>query len=103
MTVFENVFGSERSFVMTIRKVDSAGPMSPKVATDPPTRSFSSFDEAAWECSISRVYLGIHFRYDSEVGTELGERIGEQAVARLQATPSRARLPRSRRASPRPP
>ena len=32
------------------------------------------------ECSMSRVYLGIHFRYDSEEGFELGKRIGEYAV-----------------------
>ncbi|HSM61147.1 MAG TPA: vanadium-dependent haloperoxidase, partial [Longimicrobiales bacterium] len=80
MTVLESVFGEDRPFEMTIREVDSAGPMSPKVAMDPATRSFASFQEAAEECSLSRVYLGIHFRYDSEAGTELGRQVGALAV-----------------------
>lgn len=89
-TVFEDVFGANRPFVMTIPEVDSRGPMSPKIPTDPQSRSFSSFDEAAMECSMSRVYLGIHFRYDSEVGTELGRQVGEHAVASvLQPVESR--------------
>jgi hypothetical protein len=46
----------------------------------PATRSFDSFAEAAEECALSRVYLGIHFRYDSEAGTRLGRRVGEQAI-----------------------
>jgi hypothetical protein len=28
------------------------------------------------ECAMSRVYLGIHFRYDSVEGNRLGKRIG---------------------------
>lgn len=80
MTVLESVFGEDRPFEMTIREVDSAGPMSPKVPMDPATRSFASFREAAEECSLSRVYLGIHFRYDSEAGTELGRQVGALAV-----------------------
>lgn len=80
MTVMESVFGRDRAFVMTIREVDSAGPGSPKVSNDPPTRSFASFAQAAEECSESRVYLGIHFRYDSEAGTDLGRRVGEAVL-----------------------
>jgi len=34
----------------------------------------------------ARVYLGIHFRYDSEAGVELGRRVGELVVGeRLRA------------------
>lgn len=81
MAVFEDVFGADYEFTMTIPEVDVAGPLSPKVAMDPSTRSFESFRHAAAECSLSRVYLGIHFRYDSVAGTELGERVGEYAIA----------------------
>ena len=42
-----------------------------------------AFAEAAEECSASRVYLGIHFRYDSEAGTDLGRRVGALVVQRL--------------------
>ena len=64
---------------MTTATVDRAGPFSEKVPMDPPTRSFSSFSEAGLEASRSRVYLGIHFRYDSEEGFELGKKVGDYA------------------------
>jgi len=37
------------------------------------------FPAAALECSLSRVYLGIHFRYDSLAGNALGTRVGRYA------------------------
>ncbi|MGH8495431.1 MAG: vanadium-dependent haloperoxidase [Gammaproteobacteria bacterium] len=76
LTIFTKTFGDGYPFTMTTEVVDSAGPMSPKMKMDPPTRSFESFSAAARECALSRVYLGIHFRYDSTEGTRLGERIG---------------------------
>jgi hypothetical protein len=39
-------------------------------------RNFKSFDEAAQEASMSRIYGGIHFRQACEVGLEQGKRIG---------------------------
>lgn len=80
MTVFASVFGDEYPLRMTIPEVDAAGPMSEKIEMHPPTRSFPSFSAAARECSLSRVYLGIHFRYDSEAGTDLGNEIGRYVV-----------------------
>ena len=80
MTVLEETFGSDFSFSMTTPEVDEAGPFSPKIAMDPDTRSFASFAAAAEECALSRIYLGIHFRYDSEAGIELGRTIGAYAV-----------------------
>ena len=44
---------------------------------DPAERSFTSFSQAGMEAAMSRVYLGIHFRYDSEEGYTLGAKIGE--------------------------
>ena len=38
------------------------------------------------EASMSRVYLGIHFRYDSEEGFVLGKKIGEYANANFLVT-----------------
>jgi hypothetical protein len=49
---------------------------------DPATRSFARFADAAEECAMSRVYLGIHFRYDSEEGLALGRKVGSLAVER---------------------
>ncbi len=81
MRVLSNVLGTgdQYAFTMTTEEVDSAGPFSEKVKMDPPTRSFSSFSEAGLEASMSRVYLGIHFRYDSEEGHRLGNEIGDYA------------------------
>lgn len=83
MTVLTDQFGDARPITMTTLAVDSAGPFSEKVSLDPTTRSFDNFSSAAMECSLSRVYLGIHFRYDSIVGNELGRQVGEFAVSRL--------------------
>lgn len=81
MTVLADTYGDGYAFTMKIPEVDSAGPMSPKMKMQPATRSFARFSDAAMECSLSRVYLGIHFRYDSIEGNRLGRQVGEFAVA----------------------
>jgi hypothetical protein len=83
MTILANTLGlgDDYAFTMTAEEVDKAGPFSEKIRMNPPTRSFSSFSEAAFECAMSRLYLGIHFRYDSEEGNKLGTQIGEYASA----------------------
>ncbi|AFK05226.1 phosphoesterase PA-phosphatase related protein [Emticicia oligotrophica DSM 17448] len=45
-----------------------------------PPKKFQSFWAAAKECSISRVYGGIHFRDAIEQGEELGKIIGKNAL-----------------------
>ena len=80
MTVMAETFGEKRKFTMETREVDKAGPMSGKIAMNPPTRTFDSFPAAALECALSRVYLGIHFRYDSVAGNELGRNVGAHAL-----------------------
>lgn len=91
MTVMADTFGEVRRFTMETRQVDQAGPMSGKIAMHPTTRSFGSFSGAAHECAMSRVYLGIHFRYDSLAGNELGRKVGRYAVENyLSPTPDSA-------------
>ena len=75
-----DTFGADRPVTMTTDRVDRAGPLSEKVAVEPATRSFPSFEAAAEECALSRVWLGIHFRYDSVAGTELGRTVGRHVV-----------------------
>jgi hypothetical protein len=77
MTVFADTFGDARYFKMSTPQVTAAGPMSGKISMKPPTRAFDSFSDAARECALSRLYLGIHFRYDSLEGNRLGTRIGD--------------------------
>lgn len=81
MRILANTLGTtdEYAFTMTTEEVESAGPFSEKVKMVPSTRSFKSFSEAGLEASMSRVYLGIHFRYDSEEGHRLGNAIGDFA------------------------
>src|SRR5262245_47450242 len=43
-----------------------------------PTRTFGSFRAAALECADSRVRLDWHFRYSTDAGLELGERVARR-------------------------
>lgn len=47
------------------------------------TRHFSSFNEAAEEAGLSRIYGGIHFSFDNSAGKSLGGQVGTVVVARL--------------------
>ncbi len=49
-----------------------------------PVRSFSSFEEAAAEAAISRLYGGIHYRMAIEEGSVQGRRLGEYVVRRVR-------------------
>ena len=49
-----------------------------------PVRSFTSFRQAALEASISRVYGGIHFRSDCEIGNMQGKRVGALVLERVK-------------------
>lgn len=46
-------------------------------------RHFNSFQEAAAEASISRVYGGIHYRNSVDVGAEAGKKVGANIVAKI--------------------
>ncbi len=80
MSAMSDTFGDDYAFEMHTEAVDVAGPFSGKMNMEPPTRSFKRFSEAAMECGMSRVYLGIHFRYDSLEGVKLGTEIGTHAI-----------------------
>lgn len=49
-----------------------------------PVRSFTSFRQAALEASISRVYAGIHYRMDCEVGNLQGIEVAKMVLERLE-------------------
>ena len=48
------------------------------------SRPIRSFRLAAEEAAMSRLYGGIHYRFDNEHGTEAGRRIGTYIVNRLK-------------------
>ncbi|MDX1942562.1 MAG: vanadium-dependent haloperoxidase [Saprospiraceae bacterium] len=49
-----------------------------------PVRSFTSFRQAAIEASISRVYAGIHYRSDCDMGNEQGAKIGQLVLEKIK-------------------
>ena len=49
-----------------------------------PIRSFASFNEAAAEAAISRMYGGIHYRVAIEIGLQQGIEVGELVVDKLE-------------------
>ncbi|HEX6227005.1 MAG TPA: vanadium-dependent haloperoxidase [Chryseolinea sp.] len=61
-----NVFGDNFSFV------DST-----ETEYGLPARNFKSFDAAANEAAVSRLYGGIHYRPANEIGLTVGRRVGE--------------------------
>ena len=68
--VLADVFGDKTSFTFTS-------------TTGEPTsyaRSFESFSQAADENADSRVVAGIHFRFATQAGLELGRKVGDWAV-----------------------
>jgi len=48
------------------------------------SRSFSSFDEAAAEAAISRLYGGIHYSFDNKHGLACGKCIAQAIKRRVQ-------------------
>ena len=51
-----------------------------------PIRSFSSFNQAADEAAISRMYGGIHYRAAVEVGVKQGRDLGKFVIDNLEMT-----------------
>jgi hypothetical protein len=55
-----------------------------------PVRSFPSFERAAAEAAMSRLYGGIHYRRAIEQGVIQGRRVGELVLQRVQTRPGKA-------------
>jgi len=52
-----------------------------------PVRSFKSFEEAANEAAISRLYGGIHYRQAIEEGQKQGRMVGQHLLTRIVTKP----------------
>src|SRR6266568_2454620 len=74
-TVLTDLFGT-RSFTDTIRADHQ---LNPPLAP----RSFASFDEAALEAAISRLYAGIHFSFDNRDGLASGQCVARTILERV--------------------
>ena len=55
-----------------------------------PSRTFNKFSDAALENAISRLYLGVHFRFDATDGNRAGTDLGKQVVRHYLRPISRA-------------
>ena len=69
--VLASVFGDRTAFTFT----------SPTAVPADSARSFARFSAAADENADSRVRAGIHFRFATDAGQELGRRVGRWAVS----------------------
>ncbi|WP_437283543.1 phosphatase PAP2 family protein [Sorangium sp. So ce375] len=47
------------------------------------TRCYSGFQEATWENALSRIYLGVHWRFDGVEGIRQGTRVGNAVFNRV--------------------
>jgi hypothetical protein len=47
-------------------------------------RTFDSFDAAAAEAAVSRLYGGIHFAFDNDNGLASGQCIGQVIIDRVR-------------------
>jgi hypothetical protein len=47
-------------------------------------RHFNSFEEAADEASVSRIYGGIHYRFTADISSDQGKKLGEYLVKKLE-------------------
>jgi hypothetical protein len=73
--------------VGAVLKAEIGDGPTPELRTTSPTakgavRRWSSVDEFVREVAEARIYEGIHYRTSTEVGAEMGRRIGELAVER---------------------
>jgi len=74
------------AFGEVLRAEIGAGPVPPLTTTSPTAdnvaRSWATIDAFVQEVSNARIYDGVHFRNSTEVGVEMGQKIGALAVAR---------------------
>lgn len=78
--------------VATVLRADLAGTPTPELSTASPSakgavRKWTSLDDFVAEVSAARVYEGVHFRHSTEIGVEMGRKIGALAARRLGPAP----------------
>jgi hypothetical protein len=58
---------------------------SPTAPAERPLRAFAGFSQAAAENADSRVLAGLHFRFATDAGLELGRKVGRYAIGNMLA------------------
>ena len=77
--VLSELFGDRVTFTSEADRHSglSQRPLSDSLVTK---RTFASFEQAAMEAGLSRIYGGIHYSFDNDVGLEAGRSIGRFVV-----------------------
>jgi membrane-associated phospholipid phosphatase len=76
-----STFSSAAATVLTELMGDNVSFTTSSIGLPGVTRSFTSFQQAAQEAGISRIYGGIHFLSANTNGLECGEHIGDYIIA----------------------
>jgi hypothetical protein len=69
-TVLQSIVGNE------IKEASMTSPTAPGV-----TRKWTRVQDYSDEVSLARIYAGFHYRFSTEVGKDMGKRIGELTIA----------------------
>jgi hypothetical protein len=81
--VLQSVAGNE------VGEISLTSPTAPGV-----TRRWTRLQDYSDEVALARIYAGFHYRFSTEIGKEMGQKIGEQAVAtklKMETPPTTAR------------
>lgn len=87
--------GAAAAVLQSYFGTDSINVVLPSEDATVSSRAFTSFTQAAQESADSRLYGGIHWRFDNEDGLAAGKQLGEYVAAKffqLQDRPARAGL-----------
>lgn len=81
-----------------VLKADAAGRRLPELSTSSPTangatRRWSSVEAFTDEVSQARIWAGIHYRTSTQVGLDMGRRVGALAAQRVALAPADAGVP----------
>jgi hypothetical protein len=85
---YPSAHSSLAAAVAAVVQADTRGAALPVLATTSPTvkgvtRRWQRLDEFVREVADARVHAGIHYRFATDAGQALGQRVGDLAVARL--------------------
>jgi hypothetical protein len=59
-----------------VREISLTSPTAPGV-----TRKWTRIQDYSDEVSVARIYAGFHYRFSTEVGKDMGKKIGELTIA----------------------
>lgn len=79
-SVLTGIFGTNTSFTV-FKDIQSGASQKAIVNNSGLVRQFSSFQQAADEAGMSRIYGGIHFIFDNTAGLRSGDQVGDYVLA----------------------